>query len=230
MGATIVSRTVSSVTDKRAALSNAQIARALPFGTSWNKIRIGFRYSVTDSGGNLTVPILSVGVCSGTTNMIADATTTNWVGFRSGVRDFARYTSPTHYRVGYSSGGPNFPATTRVGTTITQGIGYNTDWNSSAQPSDYRWVCIAEIEKGSPNYTLAVLLNSGSPPTAADVSLPTFLGAMQASTPTIAQHYWQTNCVVAASEVAGSFDTLNIAWNQTTSVLEISDLAIAKMS
>ena len=52
MPISIVSRALSDST-KRLSVANAQVARVLSFGTSWSRIRVGFHYGLTDSGGNL---------------------------------------------------------------------------------------------------------------------------------------------------------------------------------
>ncbi|MCX6923189.1 MAG: hypothetical protein NT154_08270, partial [Verrucomicrobia bacterium] len=43
-GCTILSRTISSVEDKRISVSNSQFARALPAGLTWNCLRVGIRH------------------------------------------------------------------------------------------------------------------------------------------------------------------------------------------
>src|SRR5437870_4036952 len=125
MPSKIKSRTFSSIQDNRARLTNSNIARlwGSDVGTTWTKIRIGCRISIEDSGANVTgTPRLAIGVCSGTSNIFMDATTTHFAGIVSTASFWNRITGPVGYQLWDSGSGSNFPGVAkRIGSTLTVG-------------------------------------------------------------------------------------------------------------
>jgi hypothetical protein len=63
--------------------SGAQYGRRMPWGGKWNRIKIAIVWRIN---GGVTFANADgyVGVCSGTTNMVASATTNNFIGARTG--------------------------------------------------------------------------------------------------------------------------------------------------
>lgn len=114
----IVSRThIDGRAENRLALfSNAQYARRMPWGGKWNRLKIVLLLRV-----NTVATITSVngyfGICSGTTNMVASATTDNFIGLRTGDG-----TGSGTYATGTASSYLNMPGfrfASRRGTTTT---------------------------------------------------------------------------------------------------------------
>jgi hypothetical protein len=223
----ILQRTISAVVDKRIVLSNSQFARPLPMGSTWTQIRIGFRFHMRDSGANLTsTPKFTIGVSSGSTNLFGDATTDNFVGIQTNNATWTR-TSTTHYIL---SANGIFPVK-RVGSTLTLGgVAFNVQsqitLGAAAATAD-RQVYFVDITKGSPNYTLRPFYCNN---TLVDQSLNTFLTQMEIASPSLTGYSFPTAQTIAASEAAGVFNHVNIAWDRTTPEIEICDLAIARFS
>lgn len=220
----ILERTISAVIDKRIVLSNSQFARPLPFGTTWNELRIGIRVHMRDTGANLaSTPRFWLGACSGSTNLIGDASTDNFVGMVSNTTSWVR-TATEYQAVAYH-------AAKRVGTTTTIGssIGGGTDiGNGAALNTADRVIMVVQILKGSPNYSVRNFTwTTGA---VADQSLITFLAQMELVTPALTGHTFQAYQTIAADETGGSFDHLNISWDRTTPEIEICDLAVARFS
>lgn len=83
-GGTIVSRTMADGrVHRRLSISNGQYGRTLPWGGFWNRLKICVLWRLNH---NTTInPVEGyVGVCSGTTNMVASGTTNNFIGLRWG--------------------------------------------------------------------------------------------------------------------------------------------------
>lgn len=220
---TILARTISSVVDKRAVLTNSQFARALPFGTTWSSIRIGIRWHTRDIGVSTAAENFCVGLCSGSTNLVGDATTDNWCGMRT---NSAGFRTSTTYRL---SPRPS----KKVGATFTDGSAFsglpNFDvGHGAATPAADRTLLFVDITKGSPNYTFRVFANVAEGPS--DRSLFNFLTQMEAATPSISEHALSSNQTLAVDESGGVFNHVNISWGITIPEIEICDLAVARFA
>lgn len=228
-------RTISSVVDNRIVLSNSQFARAIPFGTTWNKIRIGVKWDITSSGGNLTgTPRFAIGVCSGNANLFGDATTTHFVGIRSNEATWT-LTNSNRYLVN----GSTIQPIKKVGTTVTAGTAFfsGVQWGigaGAASAAADRTQCIVEITKGSPNFTIQMLgwINPGGTSAPADNSDASFYGNMEgAGNPAATNHTFSAANTVAVSEgTDGNLDYINMFWDRTTAEIEISDWAVSRLS
>lgn len=229
MPSTILSRTISSVVDKRIVLANSQFAR--PFSiASWTKLRIGLRLIMNNTGATITTPRLFVGLSAGSTNLIMDATTDNWCGV-------ATQGSWSYYAGGFPAApveyyGYNMRATKRVGSTLTDNTSSIT--GDASLPADAttadRTVIFVDITRGSPNYTFQVQKYRNVDAASVDVSLATFLAKVEEATPTISSHGAGTAKTLAVDESGGAFDHVNIGWDKASPTIEICDLAIVKLT
>lgn len=228
MASTILSRTISSVVDKRIVLSNSQFSR--PHGiTTWTTLRIGLRMIMNNIGASLTgTPRFYVGLGSGTTNMIMDATTDNWCGIVSNATWTYAAGPPVRYSVNPVHGGK------KVGTTLTLTA-------SAVDPSDSvifmadatttnRFLYFVEITKGSPNYTLNLQSFRINPTTAGDATAADFLAQVVQSAPLFTNHQNGTARTLAVDESTGTFDHVCIGWDQVSPTIEICDLAVVKLA
>jgi hypothetical protein len=227
MAVTILSRTISSVGDKRIVVSNGTFVRPIPFGTSWTQLRFGIRFHIRDSGATLTgTPRFVMGVCSGSSNIYGDSSTTNFAGIRTNSGTWTR--SATNYEVTVNM----FAPTKKVATTITDGTVLNTSWrlpNGAAVPSADRGVFFVDVNKGSPNYTFDIFkLSSGA--ALVDISRTTFLEQMEVAAPSITNYATGTTAGLALDESAGSFDHLSLFWDRTTPEFEICDIAVSRLA
>lgn len=226
----IKDRTISATQDKRIVLSNSQFARELPFGTTWNKIRVGVRFHMRNTGADLvSTPNFALGVCSGQTNLYGDATTTHFVGTRSTSASWF-FSGGNKYLV---SNGTILPHK-RVGSTGTSGSAFfpATAWGIGAQAATAgadRSLFFVDILKGSPNFTLQCFgwQNTGAAPV--DVSLTNFLLQMELATPNQANHTFSATQTLAVDEgVDGSLDNFMMSWDRTSPEIEVSDIAVTR--
>lgn len=228
----ILTRTISAAQDNRIVVGNGLFLRPLPFGTDWNSIRVGVRWSMRDSGANLTgTPRCFLGVCSGDTNAYGDATTTHAVGVDFNAATWTRAAS--NYSITPAS---SLFGAKRVNTTTTRTATFSTAWaigNQSAASNADRTVWVVYITKGSPNFTLQTFYrNTTSIAPPADVSLATFLEQIAVSgTPIITNHTQSAALTLAVDEgTDGDLDHINFHWDRATPEIEICDIAVVRMS
>lgn len=240
MAVTILSRTISSVLDKKLVLSNSQWAAKLSIGTSWNEIRIGLRYAMTDGAALLPgPPRLYLGMlsspASGLTNGPLGSSCSHWVGTVSNVGvAFARTTAPVKYEY--------LPfIAKKVGSTLTTGASYFSHF-ISADPGTVRSAVIVRILKGSPNFTVGFCgadLAAG----VVDCSLSALKTAMVVATFTDSDESLETslglgatafsssNTTLAVDESTnGSLDSICVAWDRFSNSIEFSEILFAKIS
>src|SRR5262245_60599596 len=129
MASVIKARTFSSIVDNRIRLLNSNFARlwSSALGTSWTTIRIACRISMEDTGSGLSsTPQFIFGICSGTSNIYMDASTTHFLGIRSTEANWQRdSTTPGGYNMAQSVSNPT--VSKKIGTTVTDSTsGFNT--------------------------------------------------------------------------------------------------------
>lgn len=232
-GSTILSRTFSAIEDKRILLSNSQFAR--PFSLpGWSKLRIAMRLNMRNTGADLADPFFYVGICSGSTNKIMDATTTNWVGVKSNQGSSQwRYwpANPIEYYA------PRFRATRRVGSTTTDNNADITNGATWALPADAtlekRVMMFVDISRDTPapgTYTIDMpIYYSSVPTTVSDVSVADFLTQSVAASPAYSTHTSGVPRTLVVDEAPGVFNHVNIGWDQVTPIIEICDLRVVKL-
>jgi hypothetical protein len=219
MSVEIIRKTVAGETGNWLVLGNAAIGAKLARGTDWTRIRIGFRYAVESTGANISgSPRLWVGVMSnptaGMTNGPLGSATSHFVGVRS-------YDSLWWYRTGYydgTSGNPLYGrGVVRVGDVTVEGASGSvaTIGKVNFVGQERRWWGIAEIRKGSPNFTVGFTNN------AADTKYDAFIESLL-NPGTIGS----TGSGVAVNEAAnGPLNAICIAWDRLTPRLHFSEIA-----
>lgn len=114
----IVSRThVDGRAEQRFNMNTSdQYGRRMPWGGKWNRLKIVLLLRINASA-NLTTPNGYFGICSGTTNMVSSATTSNFIGIRTGdgtgTGTFNAGTVASYFNM------PSFRFVSRRGTTTT---------------------------------------------------------------------------------------------------------------
>lgn len=220
--------------DKRIVLMNSQFGRAHGVGT-WTKLRIGLRMIMNNTGANITgTPRFYVGLCSGTTNMIMDATTNNWCGVATASATWEYTAGPPKVYTG--SGSVVLRAAKRVGSTYTENATQLNDQGAWAVQADAtlanRFLHFIDITKGSPNYTFDAAFMRTNTGTLLDSSLATFLSQVVLDPPNAQGGHTAANTplTLAVDESGGTFTHVNIGWNQATPTIEICDLAVVKLA
>lgn len=228
MASTILLRTFSGVDDKRIVLTNSNFARPFSIPSGWTKLRVALRISITDTGGDITSnPRLAMGLCSGSSNIFLDATTTHFVGALQDEATWSRQAGPP---VRYVEPAGGWVPAKRVGSTTTKGA---TFYGSALIMFDAttanRSAKFVDIEKGSPNYTLNIFGREQN--AASDVSPEQFLAQAELATPTITNHSLRTAQTIAVNEgTDGVLDHVCVAWDRSAPNIEISDIALIKLA
>lgn len=246
MSTTILSRTIGTL-DKKLVLSNSQWAASLDIGTSWTKLRMGLRWALTDSGGNLTsTPRFFIGLhsnpASGMTNGPLTATCSHFVGLYSVQATLTRSTSPLRYGVAIMSS-----VCKKIGSTITDGANFSTLIAITADPANVRNALLLEFNKTSG--TQITMSEVGVDTTAGagvDVSLatlkaalvePTILNADDIIEVGIGTTGYDASTVSAFTVDEGTDGPLNslcVAWDRSAALggsdLEISEVLFAKLA
>ena len=234
MSNTIKSRTFSLVEDKRARLSNSNFARvwSSDLGTSWTTIRVGCRISMENTSANLTsTPRFAFGICSGTSNIYMDTTTTHWCGILTNAATWVTATNNGVLVYSVENGsGPNVAK--RIGSTLTVGSAFgvaNMIWDCTVAS---RSAFFLDITKGSPNFSFKIFsyTTQNSFVSGPDVSVDTLLTQLPLSSPTISNHGSSGAVTQAIDEATnGYFNAVNISWDRTSPAIEISDLAVVRL-
>lgn len=231
MASVIKLRTISAVDDKRIQLANSNFARPLPTSLvgAWSKIRVGVRCIMDNTGANLvSTPRFFVGLCSGSSNLFLDATTTHAVGL---VSDDATWT--------YAAGPPirygalnSFRCGKRVGSTLTTGSAPQTGLQMFADPATAnRFMIFVDIQTGSPNYTFGAFLHTGT--TTDDITTTMLLNDMPLTTPSRTNHSFNgvgTQTLAVNEGTDGVLNHVHVAWDRATPVIEICDLVVARLA
>lgn len=238
MSLTVLSRTVDSATDKRFVLSNEQTAIVMDPATisGWTVLRIGIRYVIPDTGSNLTgSPNFCFGLSAAPTANFANgplsSDCTHFVGMFQQSSTWTRGTN--------SYEDTTTVLTRRVGATIDA----ETDTDGLFVPhaeDTVRGGLIIRFDRSTPSlWDIRKLTASSDANCANDVTQSQFITAMETaleSSVQTAMGYTSggqgdtTEQVTVDEATDGDLTSICIAWNRTTPVMEISDIAYAVVS
>lgn len=228
--------------ENRLVISNGQYGRKFFFGDFWNRIQIGIMFRIN---GLISFSADGyVGLCSGTTNMVASATTDNFVGIRwpSGVSSwtFSNGTRVDKYTQNLST---RFSSRRGV-TTTDQGGGVGSDGRVFSATEGYRSMLFLEIARPvfandatsvtysfgmrSTDNTLAEM--SFSKRSFMDTMLDTAVSTLATmDTGAITMGASPVTNSYAFDQSTGKLDTLNISWPNSTQTMEITAIAVRKV-
>lgn len=182
-----------------------------------------------------STPRFAMGLCHGTTNLIGDTNTDNFLGVMTNDASWT-YNSGTSPAAQW--GTITMHATTKVGasttfdaTNIATGNVYLTA--TGDVPSAFRQVQAIEITTGSPNYTVKWFYNfnltvggGGS-----DITSSAFLTQMGLSSMTLPGYTYGNTRTMAVNEgTNGAFDAVSMWWNRSDTNLYVYDIAFAIIS
>lgn len=239
-GCSIVSRTMADGrTQKRLSISAGQYGRTLPWGKYWNRLKIILLWRLNHTAQISPVDGY-VGVCSGTTNMVASATTANYIGLRW-ADGLSTLTFNAGTLINYFSMGATFCFFTRRGTTSTIIAGGGSGHTLPATEG-YLAPIIFEVSRPPAANDAASILYSvkeASPPVALAESSRTkdlMKGLLQSSSgSTVSLSELETatignggNSSVSFDQSTGGFDTVNFSWPHVPG-LEIAALGVRKV-
>jgi hypothetical protein len=235
MSSVIKDRTISSVVDKRVQLKNSSCARlwSSSIGTSWTKVRVAARITITDSGAALTgTPKFAFGMQSGAATdgsnlFLSSGGPVHWFGiYTSGLATWNRAAGPP---VLYGNGAVSCGLTSKkIGTTITSGANAYYPELVDATTAG-RGVLFLDVTKGSPNFTLNVFARTVA--TSNDVDLATYLAQVVLDSPTVTNHTFLGAQTLAIDEATnGFFNAVGFAWNRSDALIELSDVTVVKLT
>lgn len=214
--------------DRRLVLTNAQAARVLAVGSTWNSIRIGIRFAFDDTGANLTgTPNFLVGMLSNpveaggmlSNGPLSGAATSHFIGIRN---TDATWTRSAGY---YSIDANTFQATKKVGSTTSNGSAVLTGQTSvmEAAPATNHSIMIVFLIKGSP-WTVYFARNASTSET--HKTQADLITALEASDPYATLGYAATPQPTLTVDEAtdGYLNAVCVAWDRTTPALRIADV------
>jgi hypothetical protein len=224
---------------RRFQIGREEFLRPLPFGTNWQTVRIGVRFSVNDSarstyaGGNWGYGMY-LGVAQGaSTSFLAD-TVTDWIG-----GGYIGSTAQPSGQLAFNAGSPNYylmnlgrpNALRKTGSSYTftaessvsiyiVGSGENAGYGNQLFCG-----CYVDIVKGSP-YTITIYYTNSAANAQTNLTEAAFLTNMESGgTPTLTA---VAGAKTLAYTGAGLFDTLSIVCPRSWPSTEIGTLAVVR--
>ena len=229
MAATIETQTIGGVVDRCLVLSNSQFGRPHGYGDSWNTLRVALSFNIEVGADPIKNSVFRAGLCSGTVNMPADATTANSYGIKVVsvlAAPFSRIFSTYPY---YQNA--VLTAFSRVGVVeTTASTNIVTGWHWSTV-GNTRSMLFIDIIKGSPNYTFKVFRRAGY--AATDSTPAAFLATVTQPAPVYDTHLYSSPTGTALpinTGANGILDTVYVGWNLVAPRLFISDLAVVRLA
>lgn len=230
MSLIVRSKSLSGETDQYVEVSNDELVRPLEVDDSWTRIRIGIRFQFTNTGADLSPtnpPRFALGICSGSAGFIAGPT--YFVG---------GFTTPATWTFTAASGSNMAYYFTdrfsgrKIGSTITNGVHLGTTVVPCDPSTTTRRLWIMDIIKGSPNYSVYSLACGGgsiaASPDALEENFYAVTNISLATTPQFPNHSFSTAGSIAVAS-GFVFDHFCCSWDQSSIVLQVSDVAVAVM-
>jgi hypothetical protein len=240
-GLSIVERTVyTGKTEKRLSILGGQYGRTMHFGAFWNRIQICLLMRINGAAGPITSDHY-IGLCSGLTNMVASATTANFIGEQAQTAWSHNIgTKANYFQRASASQFVNRRGTT---TTTTGGLSGAHQVNY-ASTEGYRSMIFIELSRPvfatpatlvSYSYGQCAMTNTMVQFSFAKRAVmdalytnPVPSGLASANGTQIFDTSNQTNNV-NFDESTGALDTFNISWPNASVPFEIAAIAIRKV-
>lgn len=239
-GCTIVSRTqADGRSHKRLQIIAGQYGRTLPWGKYWNRLKIVCLWRV-NKGSTINPVDGYLGVCSGMVNMVASATTDNYIGVRWGDGASAlTFTAGT--AMNYFNMGVGYRFYTRRGTTSTL-IAAGGSGHSVSASEGYLSPIIFDVSRAPFANDAASVLYSvkeaspGTPRVESSLTKDLIKGLLiSSSTSVLSLSELETAAIGNAGNNSGNFnqstgglDTVNISWPHADG-LELAGIGVVKV-
>lgn len=204
--------------------NNSIAARLVSLGT-WNVVRVGILWGVTqDTPGTIT-PDFALGFCAGTAAVYGDASATHFVGITTEHVTFGGWAISSGFFVSQI-----FRPTKQVGVVKTNGGNLTAiSATNASSVNNYRTILMVEITKGSPNYSFKLFYRNTT--NANDYNVTHLTTVMEAAVPTLGDHTFSAAQTLAVDEgVDGTLTAAQIYWSLTTSDAEIDAIMVSKIS
>ena len=217
------------VGDRTIQLGNEEFVRKMKIGMAWGKVRVGVRWALNGTGGNIANASFLIGLCSGTTNTFYSGNTTGYFGVHFAQVYPSTWANNTTY---YSTGASNGLAIYRVGASTTNSaLGWGAS-QANIPVNPLRGIWYADFEKSASAGGL------GSEGVTA-----WWQSAAQAATDHSQYEMWRgmetETAITGATNTNGkattsypgditTLDTVSIRWSHTTPTVEISDVMVTR--
>lgn len=246
MASIIISSTESgsAILAQRVQMANSRFARTMQVGSSWTTIRVGIRYSYeNDPGLTPVLPGMFVGLSAGTASVYGDSSSIQAVGLRS--------TSSGYTMTRGTIGGDFYLGTmahrlvrrsASVETYAPPGTSGSFNLGSAFLTGSYQTAFYADFTKtvngvGDPVISASLYTRTVTPATSgtSSVEANAFYFAMEQPNLTLANaplpnHRFFGMGAVLYNEDCGSLDSVNVSWDRTRPVMQISDIAVYKLA
>lgn len=239
MSVSILSRTISGSTDKKMVFQNAQAARVISIGSSWNELWLGLRAAFTDTGGNISSKVLPMwGLISnptdGLTNGVLGSATSNFIGNYSSPFTAAWTRVVSGANVAYQG---TLSEVLKVGAAVSSAAG-NTALFSGDPTIRFPYIHIFRRISSSQIDVDTVYPSSSANPIP-DCSLDLLKAAMETASRTDAaatlnavlgalKIITNTSAVTGINETTnGAFNAVTFGYNRTVNQAEFSEILYA---
>lgn len=230
----IIQRIYGDGPDGKIVLANSQIARLMTIGNDWERLRIGMRVRIKGPEASITgTPRLFIGACHinpatpQAGNLIGDATTDNFIGYRTAHSTWDYATDSYQYAI--TTGTLNL--TKRVNTTITVNNIGSSD-RRITDSVDKRSVIGFELARVSATNINgkqfgATSTGGGS---GKDWTYDELVDLMEMDTvaATGLALSGPANSLAHDEATAGILNAVNISWDRTVWEMEISEVLVAR--
>ena len=205
--------------DRRMELGAAECVRRMVWEDDWTRLRIGVQGTFDDPTASLGgTPELSIGVCSGFSNVLSADSATHVLGMRHTVSTWTFVSGPPAYFTLSNT----FQAFKKIGTTRTTATFGSSNFAFPCA-STVRGGLFFEIAKGSPNFTLYRVV-PGSSAGQDNVSDEAFQHSMETEAPLSSQvssvigggAYAAASITFAVDEADGVLDHVFVYWSRST--------------
>lgn len=247
MSATINTRTIAAVVDQRMVHAEQSIARLIEYGSTWSRLRVGFRLAINGTASITGAPNLALGLCSGITKFTGDPcliSIPHFLGlypwsdlnqnpanppFNSDLT-YTYACSPCRYNI------PVWRPIKLIGSTKTQGAFLGGSNNEiSAEPTVWASAVLIEYEKTTPwTFRSCVpAMNGGN--SRYHVTLTNLRQAVEdvdtfSNIPAFSLPYYRAESQSIAVDEAsnGVLNAITAWWDRTNTPLELSGIVFKK--
>lgn len=225
------SRTIYGIEERFLGLSQSGFSRPFSFVQGWKALRVGVLLAVDDSGGNLTSPDLSIGLCAGHSSRWPGGDRQHWVGVQTETQggDWTRSTG----NGGYYSGGQDLRTTYAEANGTPSDTGFSDaeiPYNPAESGfSNRRTLFLVDMQKAGSDLEIQTINITTPGSFESDMNWDQALECIGHSASATVLTHWgrQSFNMVGANTLTGFdegtngvLDRLDIYWSETT-VLEI---------
>lgn len=220
MSKIVTGRILNGIRTPLIAISNDQIGRTFQIGSNWTRLAVGIRFGLIGST-TLTLCGFSLGMCNGTTNMFASATTNNFFGITGpGTATFSSSTFSLPFNITRRVG------TTNTNTAVASALIGNLDLAGGGDGRLH--TLIVQLTKNAGTIDFATIYAANTVSGVTLQSRTDWINSME-SEPLVAPNAGYTRTDTTGFSIDettnGVLNTVNLSWTQATA-LHVADIGI----